>query len=30
MNHPWKKLSFEKSTAGFKSLTPDISELPER
>jgi transposase len=29
MNHPWKKLSFEKSAADSKSLLSDISELPE-
>jgi transposase len=30
MNHPWKKLSFEKSAADSKSLPGDISALPER
>lgn len=29
MNHPWKKLSFEKSAADSKSLQGDISALPE-
>lgn len=29
MNHPWKKLSFEKSAADSKPLPPDISALPE-
>ena len=29
MNHPWKKLSFEKTAADSKSLPSDISTLPE-
>jgi hypothetical protein len=29
MNHPWKKLSFEKSAANSKSLPSDISKWPE-
>jgi transposase len=29
MNHPWKKLSFEKSAADSKSLPSDISKWPE-
>jgi transposase len=29
MNHPWKKLSFEKSGGVSKSIPSDISELPE-
>jgi transposase len=29
MNHPWKKLSFEKSAADSKTLPSDISTLPE-
>lgn len=29
MNHPWKKLSFEKSGGASKSLPRDISEKPE-
>lgn len=29
MNHPWKKLSFEKSKTDFKSIPGDISKWPE-
>lgn len=29
MNHPWKKLSFEKSAAASKTLPSDISKWPE-